>query len=88
MITLIAPSITDRVFGTVAVSRSTTASRAATGMRIVGERASVCGYGKDCASALRGSGACVVARQAYHLTQILRGQTTRSKPREQGKSEL
>ena len=60
----------------------------ATDVTIVGKRASVCGCRKDCDSALRGSGACVVARQAYHLTQILRAKATRSQPRVQGKSEL
>ena len=46
-------------------------------LTIVGKRASVCGYGKDCASALRGSGARGVLRHAFHLAQNLRAQATR-----------
>ena len=41
-------------------------------MTIVGKRASVCGYGKDCASTLCGSGARGVMRHASHRPQALK----------------
>ena len=39
----------------------------ATDVMIVGKRASVCGYGKDCASALRGSGARMLFAECDHF---------------------